>query len=339
MKTTTVVTPEMVAKVFNLDQCREITALSEKGFEKHAKLIYSKKDRFQTTYQYRGSGWTQSEPQVRRLFFKDNGSSVLAVAHLDSVQTTNWCEILAIPDCPLLFSPRLDDRLGVYVLLYLLPALGIKVDVLLTNGEESGNSSAELFKTKKDYNWMFMFDRKGDDVVMYQYMDDKYKALLAEYGWKEVAYGAFSDIGKLEHLGIKGFNFGVGYHDYHAMMAYCKMSQLFSQVAKFCNFYADVKDIKMPHKSRKSRLYGSQDEEWDGDAGVYRPRGGVSITLPRREQLALQTTPQVSEERLSGDGVICNACGRETDTNTASSLGRCHFCGGYFSFAQPLGGE
>ena len=34
------------------------------------------------------------------------------------------------------FAPQLDDRLGVYCLLGLLPKMGIQLDILLTTGEE-----------------------------------------------------------------------------------------------------------------------------------------------------------------------------------------------------------
>ena len=42
-------------------------------------------------------------------------------------------------------SGALDDRLGAYIILDLLPKLGINVDVLLTVGEEQGRSTANFF--------------------------------------------------------------------------------------------------------------------------------------------------------------------------------------------------
>ncbi len=50
--------------------------------------------------------------------------------------------------------------------------MGINVDVLLTTGEEMGQSSAAYFDPgEKKYNWMFQFDRGGTDVVTYDYGD------------------------------------------------------------------------------------------------------------------------------------------------------------------------
>jgi hypothetical protein len=146
--------------------------------------------------------------------YKDNGSNVLAVAHLDTVGLAHerGCHFLDTEGGPVVYSRALDDRLGAYIILDLLPSLGITCDVLLTVGEESGRSTAEFFEppTGKDYNWMIEFDRGGTDVVMYQY-EDRATTKLVEASGARVGDGIFSDIAYLEHLGIKGFNWGVGY--------------------------------------------------------------------------------------------------------------------------------
>src|SRR5687767_14937641 len=95
------------------------------------------------------------------LTYIDRGGSVLAVAHLDWVMRRKpMLSKQGIIQCP-----QLDDRLGVWVILDVLPAIGVQVDVLLTDSEEVGASTAGYFIPKKDYNWVFSFDRAGMDVV------------------------------------------------------------------------------------------------------------------------------------------------------------------------------
>jgi len=82
-----------------------------------------------------------------------------------------------------LYHNAVDNRLGVYLGMELLPSLGIGVDLLLTTGEEEGYSTAALFRTRKRYHWMFSFDRKGEDVVLYQYERPSLVATLREAGF------------------------------------------------------------------------------------------------------------------------------------------------------------
>jgi hypothetical protein len=61
----------------------------------------------------------------------DRGCKILGVAHLDTV-------LSATPhlENSLVMTPTLDDRLGVWVLLHLLPSLGFNdYDILLTDNE------------------------------------------------------------------------------------------------------------------------------------------------------------------------------------------------------------
>ncbi len=170
--------------------------------------------------------------------FRDNGSSVLAVAHLDTVvpqpgrtprfTDTRWG--------PLITSGALDDRLGAYVILHLLPALGVTHDWLLTTGEESCASTARSFKPGKDYDWVIEFDRMGTDVVMYQY-EDRDSRKLVEASGASLGSGSFSDIAALEHLGVKAFNWGVGYQgNYHSEKGYAYLNNTFSMVSKYLEF-------------------------------------------------------------------------------------------------------
>jgi hypothetical protein len=171
-----------------------------------------------------------------RSYFKDNGADILAVAHLDSVEGPEHFKVVHLSHRSLLFSPVLDDRLGVYLITDLLPKLGVECDVLLTEGEEVGKSTAEHFETEKKYNWMFQFDRGGYDVVLYQYENDEICTSLIQCGF-EIGFGAFSDISYLGHLGCRGINFGVCYNDYHSLDAWADLTRLSSQLERFIFYY------------------------------------------------------------------------------------------------------
>jgi acetylornithine deacetylase/succinyl-diaminopimelate desuccinylase-like protein len=183
--------------------------------------------------------------------FRDNGAHVLAVAHLDTVVTPKR-RTPAFRDTkhgPRIVSGALDDRLGAYVILNLLPQLGATCDQLLTVGEESGQSTASFFESRKDYDWVIEFDRTGTDVVMYQYEDAASREAVEASGAK-MGHGSFSDIAFLEQLGVKAFNWGVGYRgNYHSPQGYAYLNDTFGMVAKYLRFHAQNAGLAMPHTS------------------------------------------------------------------------------------------
>ena len=197
----------------------------------------------------------------------DRGAKVLAVAHLDSVMSSKHFAFLGAGKSIRLYSPQLDDRLGVFTILSLLPALGINVDVLLTTGEESGRSTAAHFLAEKDYNWMFSFDRGGTDVVMYQYLSKSMKDLLRVADFPRVSTGMNSDIAYLGHLGIVGFNFGTAYYDYHGLFAYCNWAEYLMQVKKFIKFFALNSRKKLPWERPKVQSYLPRGNHYSDDTG------------------------------------------------------------------------
>lgn len=211
--------------------------------------------------------------------YKDNGSDILAIAHLDTVQDASGCVIADTPGGPIVFSPRLDDRLGAYVILDLLPKLGVKVDWLLTVGEENCNSTAQHFVADKVYNWMFQFDRAGTDVVMYEYETKRLRRLLHKVGFQP-GHGTLSDICYLDHLGCSGFNFGVGYQDYHSTRSHAWLNDTFTQVARFLKFYARNKTARLkydrnaaPHGKEADFLPWKKSDVLDDDDDAYIPYG------------------------------------------------------------------
>lgn len=181
-------------------------------------------------------------------WFQDNGANILAVGHLDSVQEFRHFHEMRLPHLHRVYCPVLDDRLGVYIITKLLPKLGLKYDILLTTDEEIGRSTAGNFTTTKEYNWIFEFDRKSEDMVMYKYQTPELKASLEKLGWK-VGYGSYTDICDLEFLECKGFNFGTGYENYHSLDAYVDLKVMHENVQKFFLFYNKFKEIQLPHKT------------------------------------------------------------------------------------------
>ena len=185
------------------------------------------------------------------LTYIDRGGDVLAVAHLDTVDRcmfnlkpviTKQYQNYRIDSCP-----QLDDRLGAWMVLDVLPRAGIKCDVLLTDSEEIGESTAQYFKPPKQYNWMMQFDRAGSDVVMYNYEDDELESLMKAYEYS-VGYGSFTDICYLEEHNCKGFNFGVGYHNQHTDQCYANLSETWNSFRKVQSFYNDYKDTHFEHE-------------------------------------------------------------------------------------------
>jgi hypothetical protein len=274
---------EHVMNTFDLEEARKICCADFSYFAKHGTLIGDKPE--------------------EQYYFKDNGSKILAVAHLDSVQSVKFCDLLKHPHGWRLYSPSLDDRLGVYVILCMLPKLGIKPDILLTNFEENGDSTAEFFKTEKKYNWMFSFDRTGQDVVSYQYKDKTVDDLLKKHDF-ESNHGSFSCIGKLEHLKIKGFNFGVGYENYHDMYAYAPLLTVIRQVAKFTRFFLAEKNHHMEHRERAITVYNR-----DSYSRNYYDNGGECEWMP-----------EVGEYKK------CSKCGRYSSLSLLEAQGKCSWC-------------
>lgn len=227
--------------------------------------------------------------------YQDNGADVLGIAHLDSVQGVNSCNIFTTKHgSPIVFSPNLDDRLGAWVIVDLLPRVGIKTDWLLTVGEEMGMSTGSDFvrhhraQHGKPYKWMFQFDRTGTDVVSYDYDTPELRARLKSVGMKP-ASGSFSDISMMDDLGCIGFNVGVGYQDYHSKRAYAWLDDTFGQVARFMNFYYRYGDVSMPHV-KPVRVWGWRTyTQADGTSKTYR-----STILKRPSEL----TP---DDELVGD--------------------------------------
>jgi hypothetical protein len=146
------------------------------------------------------------------------------------------------------FSPRLDDRLGVFTILNILPMLGLKFDVLITDKEEIGQSTAGNFKTEKKYKWMFSFDRRDDQTVLYKYTDMR-EPCTKFFGTP--GNGSFSDICRLGNLGCGGFNVATGYSKEHTPHCYASMKTWAKSVLAMKAFYAANKNVHFKYTEPK----------------------------------------------------------------------------------------
>lgn len=177
------------------------------------------------------------EKTSQTYWFRDNGSNILCVAHCDVVCDEDKFGVISnYGGEKVILSPRLDDRLGVYTVLDLLPKLGIKIDILLTDDEESMASTAAIFNPPRQYNWVVEFDRRGESTVHYQYTNMIGK--LSPY-FPNVQHGSYTDIVELNFLKCGCFNVGVGYHDEHTEMCYMILNEFYRQIARFIRFYDD----------------------------------------------------------------------------------------------------
>lgn len=194
----------------------------------------------------------------------DRQAPVLAVAHLDTVFPAHEDTFGVVRGSRRLgvVCPHLDDRLGVHIILDILPALGIAVDVLLTDGEEHGRSTAAYFAPPREYNWIVEFDRAGSDVVLYQYDDRPTRKLLKPH-FPRVGHGSFSDISSLEHLGVKALNVGCGYEGAHTSWCHADLHTTAKQLRRFAQFYAKHAGTRLPHTKRPARR-----GQWELDFGL-----------------------------------------------------------------------
>lgn len=269
-------------------------------------------------------GEVYATPTGRRFHFIDGGedAKILLVAHCDSVQSTNFVKV----DKRKVYSPSLDNRIGVWLVLAELPARGIKADVLLTTDEEMGASTASLFAAsaanKKKYNWIGQFDRMGYDAALYQYSDPQLSERLRSHGYAPVN-GSYTCICKLEDLGVKAINFGVGYNNYHSANSYIWLNELYTLIDMFEDFYAEFKDVEMPHTRAPAKTYGPTsygrskfyggwgDEEWYGTQGTLFGKGNGSAAGYTKSEVGTGTSKwkwrgeyedEENEGEITGEG-------------------------------------
>jgi hypothetical protein len=325
-----------VRKAFDRDALKRICEMDEEDFfEEFDMQIVSVNQRYPSDY----------------YLFKDHGSRVLFVGHLDTVVRPQQrkCGFLDTAGGPVVYSGGLDDRLGVFIGLDLLPALGIQYDILLTVGEEDGMSTAAFFDPEDvgieedRYDWIIEFDRGGTDVVMYQY-DDRATDDLVRASGARTGNGSFSDIAYLEHLGRKAFNWGVGYRDYHGPRSHAYLDDTYQMVAHFLNFHEDNYGTTLRHEQKSSWWSGGsrwggiwdQDDYAEANTTVIRTGGlGVGGEDPFPKEDAIGECAACGEDAYEYELQICVNCGEDDPApkEDASPVGEacqtwfCQTCG------------
>jgi hypothetical protein len=260
----------------------------------------------------------------RFYWYQDNGSDILAVAHLDTVQDDRTCQVIDTAAGLLAVSGGLDDRLGVYVILDLLPKLGLTFDILLTTDEERGMTTATEFNEDfrdggKQYNHIIEFDRGGTDVVMYDYETPEYAAMVEDAG-AQVGIGIYSDICELEDLGCAAFNWGVGYEEYHSPKSHAWLNDTFRMVGRYLNFHRLYGMEHLPHENTEQLTFDDVDDaDWvhyrDMDQEDLNWMRGIPSPSSSRwtEEVDCGHSVDLGDaqtftEWANGDYIICRAC-------------------------------
>ena len=217
---------------------------------------------------------------TRHLIYQDNGADILAVGHIDTVDNHRSTQTEAGLEAHnktmnlakyYQTGPQLDDRLGVWALLSVLPEF-MNYDILLTDNEEIGQSTAGSFEPPngKAYHWIFELDRRRDGCVLYQYGSKKWNKELTRAGFR-IARGSFSEIGYLDHLGVQAVNVGVGYDHEHTLACDWDINIMREQLKKLVNFYERNKDKRYAYNRRRDIYAGGR---------AWFSRGGGTLHKP-----------------------------------------------------------
>lgn len=259
--------------------------------------------------------------RVRHYKLNQRGGKILGVAHCDFAESA-WSMPEWLKNDPATMTIRagqVDDRVGVWILLDVLPSIAgfPQFDFLLTDDEESGQSTAQDVKEKLDYNWTFQFDRRGTDFVDYGKASKNFITAFEEFTGIPHGVGTFSDICYLPASCGSRVNIGTAYYDEHNPDAYVDLVECASQVEKFIRFAKEFSESKFgvpPEASFKTRRgrgyhgYGfglgwskKDEEEWDerfDDHGELRDRWSAT---PSTRKEAKQIVDQLNGEDQKSD--------------------------------------
>jgi hypothetical protein len=197
---------------------------------------------FEVVYNHRGKRYAY-RPGV-------SSTSPLVVCHADTVVNGGSGIHNYAVEGDKVVSIALDDRLGIACMVDAITANKplAACAMLVCDDEEIGQSTASLLDTTDEPNWMVELDRRGTEVVSYQYETPLLNSLLRSVGFK-TGYGSFSDICSLEHLGVVGFNVGVGYHNEHSEACHANLQDTFAQLGRLDKFLAKFGDVRLDHES------------------------------------------------------------------------------------------
>jgi len=292
-----------------------------------------------------------TETKSGPLIFQDNGARILGVGHLDYVKFSS--KLGKRKEKPsVIYCPQFDDRLGIYCMLETLKKCKKmpKFDILLTDSEEIGQSTAKYFVSKKQYNWIFELDRMGSDVVTYSYGEDGWNDLLKKEGFK-VGVGSFSDICELEKCRCKALNLGIGYRNQHTDYCHADLTETKKNLEAFVAFAIKYAGKTFPHVPFSGK--SSYCERWHDnrhphhnygcgykhskDASSYDSKRGIETHNPTESTKPTESKPEeeikeaalsphyYDEDEVKGwhDLFVCKSC----LSNLDASWLYCPYCG------------
>lgn len=248
----------------------------------------------------------------------------LVVCHADTVLESRVYKF--DDNSGVVVSSELDDRLGIAVMLCLLLD-GIDVSCLVCDNEETGRTTATQFvrETKLQPVWLTEFDRRGIDVVCYDYETPILVSMLQHCGF-DVGKGSFSDISSMESLEVIGFNVGVGYHREHSLKCHANLNHTLQQVDTWLTWYNWLSSVHLAHEERTwgrssfGKYYGSSAStvRYSSDDFLDKYTSKIIVDNPRVDDTwddDLFDSPTGLE--------LCDQCGNYCDSETM-----CDYSGG-----------
>jgi hypothetical protein len=236
----------------------------------------------------------------------NNGAPVLLVAHMDTV-----------------ISPRLDkvntgagfdDRLGVFAATKLCSLFPQYFDLLLTDYEENGSSTAGNFVPKHPYNLVVGLDREGTGFVDYGLASDSLQQTLNRYGLEE-HLGSFSDICFLFNMNCNMFNIGLGIYSSHSPQSGFVIHDFKEQMKKLLFFVEDNHSVVWPVVEK--------DDDWARYYSSTSPASYNKYSLESgyymRCEVCEQYYPQDDLYVVDGD-ILCESCVDELYAINATQL-------------------
>ena len=169
-------------------------------------------------------------------------------AHMDTVHSFKEPEIIeTIKDSSKVYTSLEgiggDDKVGVFICLYLLKKLD-NLKVVFFVGEESGGVGSNGVDEKffNDVGYVLQVDRHGNSDYVNDYMwepsttkefDDRIAKILDKYGYKESS-GMFTDVFNLkenEAISVCGCNFSCGYYLPHTNNEYVVERDVYNTIS------------------------------------------------------------------------------------------------------------
>ena len=202
------------------------------SFSKLHEFMCSKKKLIQGLRRYE----VKNIPKHKRHLVIDTNSPVLLCAHIDTVQTPTV-------DLRTFTGAGFDDRLGVYLGYALANKYPGMFDLLLTDYEESGQSTAAYFTPTHKYNFVVGLDREGSDYVDYGLADIEFDQAFERHTGIKKSHGSFSDICSMSNVDCTKINLGIGVYSSHSPKSGFipgVANEQISKLVKFCREYKDV---------------------------------------------------------------------------------------------------